>query len=143
MGTLDGLYVGEFPLSLLSIIFKYPVPAFKNNIIVGCQLRVNNRNRTDILSSEIVFPLNYVDICAFFLTSSHSWKEAQCTNLFFRHPLLFLVAGIRVQPNKPFTVPDEVLSFKRDLNSENFAILQKKEGFSSFNEFTLLVLTAR
>lgn len=39
------------------------------------------------------------------------------------------MAGIRVQPNKPFTVPDEVLSFKRDLNSENFAILQKREGF--------------
>ena len=48
MGTLDGLYVGEFPLSLLSIILKYPVPIFKNNIIVGCQLRANNRNRTDI-----------------------------------------------------------------------------------------------
>ena len=24
-----------------------------------------------------------------FLTSSHSWEEAQCTNLFFRRPLLF------------------------------------------------------
>lgn len=49
-------------VTLLSIILKHLVPAFKNNIIVGCQLRVNNRNRTDILSSEIVFPLNYVDI---------------------------------------------------------------------------------
>lgn len=89
MGTFDSLYLGEFPLSLLLIIFKYSVPAFKNNIIVGCQLRANNRNRTYKLSSEIVFPLNYIGICAFFLTSSHSWKEAQCTNLFFRHPLLF------------------------------------------------------
>lgn len=142
-GSFRRSVTDEFPLSLLSIILKYPVPAFKNNIIVGCQLRVNNRNRTDISLDRNCFSFKLCWHMCIFLTSSHSWKEAQCTNLFFRHPLLFLVAGIRVQPNKPFTVPDEVLSFKRDLNSENFAIPQKREGFSSFNEFTLLVLTAR
>ena len=59
MGTL----VGGFPLSLCYIIiFKHSVPAFKNNIIVGCHYEPTIGIEPIFLSTEIVFPLNYVDI---------------------------------------------------------------------------------
>ena len=43
------------------LIFKYLMPILKNNIIVGCYYEPTIRIELISLSTEIVFPLNYVD----------------------------------------------------------------------------------